>query len=181
MIIRTATPADGAAIAAIYAPIVAQTVISFETDPPDASQMASRIASCLEHYPWLVMEEDGGVAGYAYAGQHRARAAYQWSCDITVYVAPTHHRRGVGKALYERLFDVLRMQGFAGAFAGIALPNASSIGLHEAMGFTNIARYPRVGFKLGAWRDVGWWYLELQRLGESPADPTPFSALVQAA
>lgn len=174
--IRTATEADAAAIAAIYAPYVEGTVISFEEAAPSAEEMASRIEIALKDHPFLVHEEDGAVRGYAYAGQHRSRAAYRWSCDVTVYAAPDRQRRGVGRALYTELLALLTRQGFHSAFAGIALPNDASVGLHEAMGFQPIGIYREVGFKQGAWRDVGWWRLGLAE-GPPKGEPIPFSAL----
>ncbi|HEX3700288.1 MAG TPA: arsinothricin resistance N-acetyltransferase ArsN1 family B [Phenylobacterium sp.] len=174
--IRAATSADAVGIAAIYAPIVEQTFISFETEPPTAAEMARRVETTIRTHPWLVFEIDGAVAAYAYAGPHRSRAAYRWSVDVTVYIAEHARRRGVGRSLYLELFDILRRQGFHMAFAGIALPNPGSVGLHEAMGFAPIGLYRDVGHKLGAWRDVGWWALELQAAAD-PVEPIPFSAL----
>jgi L-amino acid N-acyltransferase YncA len=174
--IRTATPEDGAAVAAIYAPIVAQTSISFETEPPDAQEMRSRIEKTLASLPWLVAEDAAGtVCGYAYASKHRERAAYQWSVDTTVYVREDMHGRGVGRALYGRLLPLLAELGYFQAFAGIALPNTGSVGLHEAVGFEAIGVYRNVGFKNGEWRDVGWWQKSLQPLGV-PATPQAFTA-----
>lgn len=156
--IRPATEADAPRCAEIYRPFVTDTWVSFETDPPDSAEMARRIASCAQTHAWLVAEEtDGAISAYAYGGPHRARAAYAASCDVTVYVDPAFARRGLGRALYSALMPVLKDKGAHGAFAGIALPNAASIALHEAMGFTAIGVYREVGWKLGGWRDVGWW------------------------
>lgn len=174
--IRVAAPADAAAIQAIYAPVVRDTAISFELEPPSAAEMAKRIDATLPLYPYLVAERDGQVVGYAYASQHRAREAYQWSVDVTVYIAGHAHRSGIGRALYERLLPILERQGFHAAHAGIALPNDGSVGLHEALGFTHIGTYPEVGFKHGRWHDVGYW-----RRGLSQAMPphsiVPFGQL----
>ena len=172
--IRVATVDDAAQVLAIYAPIVEH--ISFEVEPPDVAEMGRRIAAVLAGHPWLVFEDADGVAGYAHAGAHKARPAYRWSVDVTIYNAERSRRRGVGRALYHELFSILRRQGFHMAYAGIALPNAGSVGLHEAMGFRPIGVYPQVGYKLGAWRDVGWWSLELQPM-ESPPEPIPFPEL----
>ena len=155
---------------AIYAPVVRDTTISFETTAPDAAEMAARIAKTLAMFPWLVWEEGGRAVGYAYASRHREREAYQWSADVSCYVHPGHRGRGIGKALYARLFDILRAQGFQSAFAGIALPNAASVALHESVGFEPIGVYREVGWKLGAWRDTGWWR---RRLGEAVPEPLP--------
>jgi L-amino acid N-acyltransferase YncA len=177
-IIRLAEPRDAAALAAIYAPSVRDTVTSFEIDPPDAAEMARRLAAVTTVAPWLVLEEDGRVCGFAYASRHRDRAAYQWCVDATVYVAAEAHRRGVGKALYRALFGLLAAQGFYAVHAGITLPNAASVGLHESLGFRPIAVYPKVGWKQHAWHDVGWWQLELRPRedGIAPDPPAPFDA-----
>ena len=170
MKIRTATPDDATAVAAIYAPVVQHTAISFETDPPDAAEMRSRIDKTLATLPWLVAEdEQGAVCGYAYASKHRERAAYQWSVDTTVYVREDQRGRGVGRALYGQLLPLLTDLGYCQAFAGIALPNAGSVGLHEAVGFQALGVYRDVGFKHGQWRDVGWW----QKTLATPAQPEP--------
>jgi len=175
--IRVAQPSDGEAIAAIYAPIVRDTAISFEVDPPTPQEMAQRIAATLATHPWLVAEQDGQVIGYAYAAKHRDRAAYRWSVDVTVYIGAQARRGGVGRALYQKLIAVLRRQGFHAAFAGIALPNDASVGLHEAVGFTPIGTYKHVGFKLGQWRDTGWWRLSLSDPSGAPAEPIAFADL----
>jgi L-amino acid N-acyltransferase YncA len=169
--IRPAETRDAAAIAAIYAPHITEGVASFEMIPPDAAEMLTRMQQTTKSYPWLVCEKDGAVVGYAYAGPHNARAAYVWSVNVTVYIAQRHHRAGVGRTLYTALFARLRQQGFYNAYGGITLPNAGSVGLHEAMGFKLVGVYGAVGYKFGAWRDVGWWHLALQ---EKPAgDPQP--------
>ena len=177
MQIRVAEPSDGAAIAGIYAPIVRETVISFEADPPSAAEMAVRIETILESHPWLVAEEDGRLLGYAYAGPHRSRAAYRWACDVSVYVRPEAQRRGVGGQLYRALIEILRRQNFAAAYAGIGLPNPASVALHESLGFGLVGIYRNVGFKFGAWHDVGWWHLAIRDHGSSPPEPIPFPFL----
>jgi L-amino acid N-acyltransferase YncA len=167
-LIRLATVNDAPAIAAIYRPIVESTPISFETVAPDADEMRRRIQEVLGSHVWLVCEREGAVAGYAYASTHRARAAYQWSVDTSVYVDDAFRRRGIGHALYLSLFAVLTVQGYANAFAGITLPSAASVGLHERAGFTPLGVYRRVGYKLGAWHDVGWWQRSLDLRDEEP-------------
>lgn len=156
MTVRPALPGDAAACAAIYLPFVEGTWISFELEPPDKAEMARRIATYSATHAWLVAETNGAVAGYAYGSSHRERAAYASSCDVAVYVDPTHARQGLGRALYGALLPLLAKKYHA-AFAGIALPNDASIGLHEAMGFTPVGVYREVGWKMGGWRDVGWW------------------------
>lgn len=161
--IRSATLNDARAIADIYAPIVRDTTISFELEPPTADEMRARIEKTLPILPWLVSLDDSGqVNGYVYAGKHRERAAYQWAVDVTAYVRADSRGRGIGKRLYEELFRQLVDLGYYQAFAGIALPNEASIGLHEALGFQPLGVYRKVGFKHGAWRDVAWWQMELQ-------------------
>ena len=176
MNIRVATVQDAEAIAAIYAPIVNGTTISFELDPPSADEMRSRIAATLQRLPWLVSEDGAGrVDGYVYASRHRERPAYQWSVDITAYVREDARGHGVGKRLYARLLDTLAQLGYGQAFAGIALPNDASVALHESVGFRPLGIYRRVGFKMDAWRDVGWWQRELPT-PSAPQPPRPFDA-----
>ena len=167
--IRMATPDDGAQVAEIYRPIVAETAISFEEEPPTAAEMVRRIEAGTSQAPWLACESGGRIFGYAYASRHRERAAYRWSVDVSVYVREAHRRTGVGRALYTSLFALLRLQGFCAAHAGITLPNPASVRLHESMGFRPAGVYPLVGFKQGAWRDVGFWQLALrERRGDPP-------------
>jgi L-amino acid N-acyltransferase YncA len=175
--IRLASRDDAAAVAAIYAPFCDSTPISFEIAAPTAEQIASRILAITAQYPWLVLEDAGDIAGYAYASRHRERAAYGWSVDVSAYVHPAHHRRGVARALYTALFDLLRRQGYFKAFAGITLPNPASTGLHEAMGFRLIGVCEGVGYKHGRWHDVAWYQMPLQPERSDPAAPLAVSAL----
>jgi len=175
--IRLATEGDATAIAAIYAPEVRETAITFEVDPPGAEEMRRRIRETLVHHPWLVAERGGAVEGYAYATAHRARAAYRWSVDVSVYLHRDARGRGLGRALYTPLFDVLPLQGFTAAYAGITLPNAASVGLHEAMGFEPVGVFRGVGYKLGIWHDVGWWGRGLHERMTSPSEPLPLAAV----
>ena len=174
--VRVAREDDAAAVAAIYAPYVLETAISFEETPPDGEEMASRISATLRTHPFLVFEDGRRVIGYAYGSAHVPRAAYRWSANVSVYVEAGAHRRGVGRTLYRRLLAILRRQGFHSAFAGIALPNDKSIDLHEAMGFAHLGTYREVGFKFGRWHDVGWWRLGLAD-GLPAGEPVPFEAL----
>jgi len=177
--IRAATPDDAAAIAAIYAPHVLTGTVSFETEPPDARAMRTRMAASEGLYPWLVAttgtETDGGVIGYAYATKFRERAAYRYVVETTIYVADTAQRQGAGRLLYEALVDTLRAQGFISAISGIALPNEASITLHESVGFRRAGVYREVGYKHGQWIDVGFWQCELNEPAVPPAEPRPFS------
>ncbi len=157
MIIRPATADDAGRCAEIYRPFVVDSWVSFEIDPPDAAEMARRIDTYSATHSWLVAVIDGTIAGYAYASPHRTREAYATSCDVGIYIDPTVARRGIGRALYGALLSELKARDCHAAFAGIALPNPASIGLHEAMGFTPVGVYREVGWKMGGWRDVGWW------------------------
>lgn len=175
--LRAARPEDAAAIAAIYRPYVTDTVITFEVEPPGASDFAERMAQVRDLAPWLVCEVGGSVVGYAYASKHHERAAYQWALNAAVYLSAAHQRRGLGRALYTSLFELLRLQGFCSVHGGITLPNAASVGLHESLGFRRVALYPAIGYKQRAWHDVGWWQLELRpRLHEPPQLMTPEAA-----
>jgi len=166
MTVRLASSADASAIAAIYAPVVLETATSFEAEPPDAAEMTARMAAVHPSHPWLVAEEEGQVLGYAYAGAHRSRAAYQWSVEPSVYVASGAQGRGIGRRLYTALFAVLRIQGFIRAYAGITLPNEASLGLHRAFGFEDVGVYRNVGYKHGQWWDVWWGALDLSPDGD---------------
>ncbi|MBN1965348.1 MAG: N-acetyltransferase [Anaerolineae bacterium] len=166
-LIRFATADDAAPVLDIYRPVVEGTPTSFETEVPTLAEMQARIATTQ---PWLVCEIGGVVAGYAYAGPFRKRAAYQWSVEVSAYVHADYRRRGVGTALYTALFTLLRAHGIVNAYAGISLPNPASVRLHESVGFTPVGVYRGVGYKFGQWHDVGWWELALV---EQPADPQP--------
>jgi L-amino acid N-acyltransferase YncA len=173
--IRIADPADAAAVADVYAPYVRDNATSFEAEAPTAGVMADRIAACVERLPWLVCAQDGVLAGYAYAGFYRDRAAYRWSVETSVYVTAARRRTGVGAALYGALLELLTRQGFAQAFAGITLPNGPSVAFHARFGFERIALYRAVGYKLGRWHDVAWMQRPLIGGGPDPVEPVPFS------
>jgi L-amino acid N-acyltransferase YncA len=170
VVIRLAGKKDAAEIAAIYAPYVESEATSFEAEPPSADQMRRRIADTTIGYPWLVCECGGVIAGFAYATRHRMREAYQWCVETSVYVQRDFHRTGVARGLYTSLFAILAAQGFVNAYAGITLPNARSVALHEALGFLPLAVYRGIGFKMGHWHDVGWWQLIVK---PHPASPEP--------
>lgn len=166
MFIRLATENDAEAVRAIYAPVVETTAISFEIEPPSREEMARRIRDISARHPFLITE-----GGYAYASAHHVRAAYRWAVDVSIYLAPEARGRGIGRALYTRLFAILKAQGYYCAFAGVALPNAPSVGLHESFGFKPIGVYHQVGFKFGQWHDVGWWELTLRERDSEPREP----------
>ena len=175
--IRLATVQDGGAVADIYRPFVESTIVSFEVHPPDEGEMGERIRATLPRHPWLVCEVDRQIAGYAYATAHRARLAYQWSVETSAYVRPEWHRRGIGRRLYTALINVLTAQGYCNAYAGITLPNAASVALHEAVGFRPLTVYHHVGYKLGAWHDVGWWQRQLAPHTANPERPRPLDEI----
>jgi phosphinothricin acetyltransferase len=163
---------DAAACAVIYAPYVEDGPTSFEEEAPTAGEMTARIEEMAATHPWLVAEEAGEVVGFAYACRHRSRPAYRWAVDVSVYVAAGHQRYGPGRRLYAQLLDELRERGFRVACAGITLPNEASVALHESFGFEPVGVYRGIGWKAGAWRDVGWWQLELAPAAEGPpAEP----------
>lgn len=174
--IRLATPDDAEQVLAIYSPYC-QTPTSFELEPPSLDEMRQRLNKILARYPWLVCDRAGEIWGYAYACSHRERAAYGWSVDTSVYCQPQRQRAGVGRGLYTSLFGLLRLQGYVNAYAGVTLPNPGSVGLHQAMGFQPVGVYSQVGYKCGAWHDVGWYQLLLQPRPPGPAPPLPVSAV----
>lgn len=175
--LRRARPEDGAALAAIYAPIVRETAISFESDPPDAAEMGRRVAATGDDWPWLVGESQGRLLGYAYACRHRERAAYRWACETSVYVAADARGRGLARALYRTLLELLERQGYRRAWAVITLPNPASLALHRALGFEPAGRYADAGCKFGRWHDVAWLGRALAPAEPDPADPRPLAAL----
>jgi L-amino acid N-acyltransferase YncA len=179
--IRLAKPSDSAAVADIYRPAVTERATSFELEPPNVTEMSGRIVACLEWMPWLVAEDDGNVLGYAYAGPHRTRLAYQWSVEVSAYVDERAQRRGIGRVLYDTLFRVLVLQGFRNAYAAITLPNAASDSFHRRLGFTRVGVFRDVGFKQGKWHDVAWLERALVPGDDTPpAPPIPLAVLTQS-
>jgi L-amino acid N-acyltransferase YncA len=171
LLLRSATPTDAVACAEIYAPYVTDSNISFELQPPTSEQFEHRIAQAQSLHEWIVAERNETVVGYAYAHPFNQRAAYDWSCESSIYVAGTAHREGIGQHLYEELLRRLTARGYRRAFAGIALPNEASVGLHVDLGFEEAGRYRRVGWKNGTWHDVAWMQRDLQHDESDP--PTP--------
>ncbi|HEX5404511.1 MAG TPA: arsinothricin resistance N-acetyltransferase ArsN1 family B [Pseudonocardiaceae bacterium] len=170
--IRDASTVDAEDCAAIYAPYVTDTVITFETEPPTQAEMAARIATAQRRHAWLVLEHDGRVVGYAYGGEYKARPAYRWSCEVSVYLERGLRRTGAGRVLYTALFARLAERGFRTVVAGMTLPNAASVGLHRAMGFEPVGTYRRIGWKHGAWHDVAWTQRTISTADDPPAEPT---------
>ena len=160
--VRAVTPADAGAVAAIYNHYVLQTVVTFEEEPITAAEISRRIDEVRAgSLPWFVAERAGAIAGYAYASRWRARSAYRFSSEVTVYLAPEQGRRGIGSALYAELLSALRGSGLHAAIGGIALPNDASVALHEKFGFKKVAHFEQTGFKFNRWIDVGYWQLIL--------------------
>lgn len=190
--IRVATPADASAVRDIYAPFCESTAVTFEETPPTEAEMADRIASTLEEYPWLVCEAggaalcsagsrtqsgDGAVVGYAYAHRLRERRAYDWIVELSIYVAESARGAGVGRALYESLFAVLERQGIRDVYAVTTLPNPETVGFHQKMGFERVGDFPAVGYTEGDWRDVAWWRRSIGEKTAAPDRPRSFPEL----
>ena len=169
--VRDASERDGEACAAIYAPYVIDTAISFESDPPTGAQMAERIAAAARTHAWVVLEREGRVVGYAYGGPFNSRAAYRWSCEVSIYIERGRRRTGAGRALYEALFSRLAARGFCTVAAGMTLPNEASVGLHRAMGFEPVGTFRRIGYKHERWHDVAWCQRAIAAGEDSPAEP----------
>ncbi len=177
-LLRFAHPEDAEAIRDIYAPHITDSTVSFELEVPSVVEMVGRMGAHGDLMPWIVCEQDGVVAGYAYAGPHRQRWAYQWAVEVSVYIHAAYRRQRIGRGLYTALFALLEAQGFARAYAGVALPNEASVGLHRSLGFEPVGTYERVGFKFGAWHDVSWWQRDLRDVGaKEPPEPSPFTTL----
>jgi phosphinothricin acetyltransferase len=174
VLVRPATADDAEAISDIYAPIVRETTISFEAEPPAAAEIDRRMTAGPVRLPWLVAETGREVAGYAYAAPFRSRRAYRWSVETSVCIAAAARRCGAGRALYRGLLTELQALGYVSAFAGIALPNDASVRLHEAAGFTRVGIFPAAGYKHGRWVDVGWWGIELRQARADPDPPLPW-------
>lgn len=173
--VRMGNAGDAAAIAAIYRPYVERSHFTFEEAAPDADAIAARIANPV--HPWLVVEEGSRVLGYASTSAMRNRAAYRWSVETGIYLAPEARGRGIGGKLLAAHLDLLERQGFVTAIAGIALPNDASVALHEKVGFSLAGIERGVGFKLGRWIDVGRWQRDLAQRSDAPEEPRPFTPL----
>ena len=175
--IRLATADDAKGILAIYGPYIENTSLTFETEVPSTEEFAGRITNYLKNWPWLVCEKDGLITGYAYASRYRERTAYQWSVECSVYIHDDFQRAGIARALYTSLFEILKIQGYRNVYAVINLPNEKSVIFHESCGFRYFATFEQVCYKLGKWKNVGWWRLIINAFGDEPATPVHFSAL----
>jgi phosphinothricin acetyltransferase len=176
--IRLATEHDAEPVLAIYAPFCTSSPVSFEEQAPSLDEMRRRIRTILARFPWLVYVDEEEVLGYAYAFAHRERPAYRWSVEVAAYVKEGQRGRGIGKALYTSLLRLLALQGFYNAYGGITLPNPASVALHESVGFRPLGVCRGVGYKLGSWHDVGWWYRDLRPRAEAPEPPLALPAVV---
>lgn len=156
VLIRPATPADAASVLEIYRPYVEGTAVSFETEVPSLEVFAARIDKALQGWAWLVAEVDGQCVGYAYGSAHRERAAYRWSTETSAYIRSGWQGKGLGKRLYQSLFERLAARGYCNALAVVVLPNDASVALHRAVGFETVGVFQRGGHKFGAWHDVMW-------------------------
>jgi phosphinothricin acetyltransferase len=152
-----ATCADAESICAIYNHYVAHTIVTFEDQPVTTAEMQSRMAAVLEKLPWLVLERDGDIDGYAYASPWKSRIGYRFAVESSIYLAPARVGHGYGSALYRSLLDDLRPRNIHCVIGGAALPNAASGALHEKLGFTKVAHFRENGFKFGRWIDVAYW------------------------
>lgn len=175
--IRLANPSDASSILDIYAPFIENTSYTFETETPTVNEFAERISSYLQYWPWLVCEVDGKIAGYAYGSKYRERTGYQWCAECSVYIHGDYHKMGMANALYTALIEILKRQGYRNLYAVINTPNDRSVSFHEKMGFTFFAMYEKVGYKLGKWKNVGWWQLQLNEYNDEPEPPIKFSEL----
>ncbi len=172
--IRLIEDKDVEDVLSIYRHYVEHTAISFEYSCPSTSEFSERIRNTLQEFPWLVCVSDGTVIGYAFAHKHRPRTAYQWSSESSIYLSPAFQTKGIGRVLYQTLFDILRMQGYYSVFAGVALPNEKSVGLHQRLGFEDIGIFKNVGYKNGTWLDTRWFQLVLIPPDTDPIHPLPF-------
>ena len=159
--IRDVNQEEAAIISRLYNHYIDNTIITFEETPVAEEEMRARIEETTASLPWLVIEEKGAVAGFAYASQWKSRCAYRYSVETTIYIDPKQTGRGLGKLLYKALIDELRKMELHSLIAGISLPNPASVALHEKMGFEQVAHFKQVGFKFGRWIDVGYWELIL--------------------
>jgi L-amino acid N-acyltransferase YncA len=180
--IRPARPDDAAGVREVYAPFVRDSPVTFRTEVPSVEDVAAEIREtrAADEYPWYVATVGSGggdILGYAYASRLRDRAAYQWTAETSVYVAPDSHRAGIGTELYNRLLGTLRRQGYYSAYAAIATPNPESVAFHEGQGFERVGTFPDSGFKLGEWHDVVWYHRRLRDPDGEPAAPRPVSAV----
>jgi L-amino acid N-acyltransferase YncA len=175
--VRVANASDARQILEIYTPYILGSAFTFETEVPSEAEFKERMHKYLHARPWLVCTLDGSVISYVYASGHRERVAYQWCCESSVYTKKDFQGMGIGQELYKVLFLILKMQGYRNIYAGITLPNEPSIKLHEKCGFTHFATYDNIGYKLGEWKNVGWWKLSVNHYDRKPSPPIAFGEM----
>ncbi len=169
--IRPATVEDAADILSIYANYIRETTVTFETEVPSVEEFGERIEKVLLSYPWLVCEVNGVVAGYAYASKHGERAAYKWSVDLSIYISKKYQRRNIATALYKALIVLLQRQGYVMGYAGVSVPNLKSEEFHKRFGFQEVGTFENAGYKLGEWRGVKWFAIQLSECLKDPQLP----------
>lgn len=178
MHIRLANSGDIPQILEIYGPYIRETAISFEYSVPTREEFARRFAGITADFPWLVWEEDGKLLGYAYGSLPFTRAAYRWCAEASIYLRPEARGRGIGKALYRVLWELLRLQGYCKVYAVITTANEDSVGFHTHLGYRQVARMPDCGFKLGAWYGTVWMEKALNSVEKPENPPVRFPAIV---
>jgi phosphinothricin acetyltransferase len=176
--IRLIKPSDCAAVLEVYRPYVEKTAYTFEYVPPTIAEFQEKIESITTKYPWLVAEYNGKIIGYAYGSTHRARTAYQWSPEATIYVAEVFHGSGIARILYETLFAILKLQGFFNVYAGVLMSNEKSVKFHQRLGFYAVGIFRNIGYKLGAWHSNLWLQLHLDEHIDEPPYPKAFPEIL---
>ncbi len=174
---RIANISDAPKLLAIYAPYVENTFITFEFEVPSVEEFSKRIENTLNKYPYVVVEENEEIIGYAYASPFKTRAAYAWSVETSIYVSINHHRSGVGRFLYEVLERILKAQNVCNLCAGISYPNPESISFHQALGYKTAAHFTNSGYKQGEWHDLIWMEKKLCPHNIPPAPFIPYPEL----
>ena len=175
--IRMASVKDAEVLLQIYAPYCTDTVISFEYEVPALEEFVERIQTIQKKYPYLVAVQEGKIVGYAYASQHKSRAAYQWNVETSIYMDRNYQSNGVGSLLYEKLIELLRKQNIRNVYACVTLPNEKSERIHAKFGFKLIGRFRDTGYKCGAWHEVGWFEKRLEYNSEVPEPVIPISEI----
>ena len=169
--IRTVQLSDVEAILKVYAPFITDTCISFEYVVPSVEEFAQRIASISAEYPYIVLEEDGEIVGYAYSHRYLERVAYSWDVEVTIYLAPKVQGKGLGVILYDALEKLMALQNIKNLYSCITGDNVHSIEMHRSMGYEMIGTFPKAGFKHDRWLDVVWM---AKAIGEKENAPLPF-------
>jgi len=177
LIIRPAAPGDAAAILDIYRNFILNTTVTFEETVPTLEQFRARMDSIMAEYPFLVCEDGGRIAGYAYAHRHQSREAYRYSAELSIYLRPHYTGLGIGRAMCDAMVELLRMQGVQTVYSAVSMPNDASCALHEAMGFEQAGLWKNTGYKKGRWIDILWYQLALGDYPEKPADLITFDQI----